>query len=211
MQLQRSLLVALAGFGARASQCARVAARRTNAAHVDAQQATWMLSDVPRRQASVVAAAAAAGGDDLDKFLNAIPPESHGLAIKFISGLQQQVADKSAELAAKSDEAERLAMELEATKKKLQTTQRTLLLSFSVAGVVDARSFLEHVVKIWEAEGTPGAPGKPQDILKEGLSKLPDLGKCLRREVPSWVCADMNDEQAGVYVRLLGPPLLTLR
>ncbi|PNW80826.1 hypothetical protein CHLRE_07g331114v5 [Chlamydomonas reinhardtii] len=158
MQLQRSLLVALAGFGARASQCARVAARRTNAAHVDAQQATWMLSDVPRRQASVVAAAAAAGGDDLDKFLNAIPPESHGLAIKFISGLQQQVADKSAELAAKSDEAERLAMELEATKKKLQTTQRTLLLSFSVAGVVDARSFLEHVVKIWEAEGTPGAP-----------------------------------------------------
>lgn len=69
----------------------------------------------------------------------------------------------------------------------------------------------EHVVKIWEAEGTPGAPGKPQDILKEGLSKLPDLGKCLRREVPSWVCADMNDEQAGVYVRLLGPPLLTLR
>lgn len=56
--------------------------------------------------------------------------------------LSPQVADKSAELAAKSDEAERLAMELEATKKKLQTTQRTLLLSFSVAGVVDARSFL---------------------------------------------------------------------
>ncbi|KXZ41176.1 hypothetical protein GPECTOR_690g830 [Gonium pectorale] len=125
----------------------------------------------------------------ISKLLREVPQKLQMRIMDELWKLKCQVAAKSDEVAAKSNE-------LTAKTKQLYEIKLQLTLALSAAGVVNARSFLEHVVKQWEVELT-GVSGnmKRLDVFKDGLRKRPELVECLRREVPTWAPASMGKER----------------
>ncbi|KXZ50728.1 hypothetical protein GPECTOR_15g412 [Gonium pectorale] len=118
----------------------------------------------------------------ISKLLREVPQKSQMRIMDELWKLKCQVAAKSDEVAAKT--------------KQLYEIKLQLTLALSTAGVVNARSFLEYVVKQWEVELT-GVSGnmKRLDVFKDGLRKRPELVECLRREVPTWAPPSMGKER----------------
>eukprot|EP00198_Chlamydomonas_reinhardtii_P004564 XP_001693900.1 predicted protein [Chlamydomonas reinhardtii] len=136
----------------------------------------------------VVSAAADPNMDDIVTLVDKAPLKLRAMLYKAILRLQAQVAARAVEMAA-------LAKENMDTTAKLARTKQLLVATLYAAGVVNARSFLEHVVKMWRMEQPGGQQKKRVDVFKDGLKDRPKLVACLLRDVPSWAPAGMNEEK----------------
>ncbi|PNW76298.1 hypothetical protein CHLRE_12g540150v5 [Chlamydomonas reinhardtii] len=128
--------------------------------------------------------------DDIVTLVDKAPLKLRAMLYKAILRLQAQVAARAVEMAA-------LAKENMDTTAKLARTKQLLVATLYAAGVVNARSFLEHVVKMWRMEQPGGQQKKRVDVFKDGLKDRPKLVACLLRDVPSWAPAGMNEEKQG--------------
>ncbi|PNW76297.1 hypothetical protein CHLRE_12g540150v5 [Chlamydomonas reinhardtii] len=126
--------------------------------------------------------------DDIVTLVDKAPLKLRAMLYKAILRLQAQVAARAVEMAA-------LAKENMDTTAKLARTKQLLVATLYAAGVVNARSFLEHVVKMWRMEQPGGQQKKRVDVFKDGLKDRPKLVACLLRDVPSWAPAGMNEEK----------------
>ncbi|PNH00930.1 hypothetical protein TSOC_013216 [Tetrabaena socialis] len=175
----------------------------------------------PARSVVVTAAASDSGVEEIIKAVREVPSRFHSRLYEAIWRLQAQMAKEVTAMAkekeaavtdmAKEKEAAVTAMAKEVTAiakdnaalakdnadtiALLANTKQQLLVALYAAGVVNARSFLEHVVKMWRMEQPDGAGKKRLDVLKRGLEERTDLAACLLRDVPSWVPAGMEKEK----------------
>ncbi|PNW88238.1 hypothetical protein CHLRE_01g020750v5 [Chlamydomonas reinhardtii] len=157
---------------------------RQNEAWISGQGLGWCS-----RVRAVETLAAGPAGEAIAELIWELPA---GLAKRvFIAfwDIKEQLAAKSDQLAAKSDQLATKTEEL--YKIKVELTR-----ALHAAGVVNARTFLEYVVKQWEHElfGSVGKVNRLK-VIKAGLRKRPELVKCLQRNVPTWVRAGMDEER----------------
>eukprot|EP00198_Chlamydomonas_reinhardtii_P008049 XP_001697386.1 predicted protein [Chlamydomonas reinhardtii] len=183
-------------------------ASRANAAlqrPVDARAACAVVTPAKaRRHPSAAApmlvfAAADPSIDDIVTLVGKAPAKLRPMLYEAIVRLQAQVAALAKEVAAlaKEKEAKVTALAKDNMDKtaKLARTQQLLVATLWAAGVVNAHSFLEHVVKMWRMEQIGGQNKKRVDVFKDGLKERPKLVACLLRDVPSWAPAGMHEEK----------------
>ncbi|PNW87262.1 hypothetical protein CHLRE_02g115550v5 [Chlamydomonas reinhardtii] len=121
---------------------------------------------------------------------------------KEVTAMAKEVTAMAKEKAAKADEVTAMAKEkaakadeVTAMAKELAKTREQLVAALYASGVVNARSFLEHVVSMWRMEQPGGSEKKRVEVIKDGLKERPDLVACLLRGVPSWTHANTKEEK----------------
>ncbi|PNW80245.1 hypothetical protein CHLRE_08g383750v5 [Chlamydomonas reinhardtii] len=162
------------------------------------QTATWRsgqgLGGWIRSRA--VETSAGPSGDEITKLLWELPPDLSARVSIALWDLKEQVLAMAVKLAAKSDKLAAKSDKLAAKTEELHRTKQSLSRALYAAGVVNARTLLEYVVMQWEEELFCSVGRvKRHKVFKAGLRKRKELVKCLRRDVPTWVHAGMDEEQ----------------